>query len=197
MRKIYIIIICLSLIILQVYGQTDNSNDKKKIFIIKTNILLPALGIISPPNTIGLSFEYSILNRNSINLTGYHAWYNGDNSKYNTTQLMPEYRLYFNKKNILKGFFTGTYLKYTTYRDKHYNNTINKELNLDYIEHFLGLGGLFGYRISKKRLLIEILFGLGAGKNINTNIYKNDVWFQENNDLKIDGRLAVNIGLII
>jgi hypothetical protein len=174
-------------------GQTDTTDRK---FVIKADLLLPAISLLNPSKgmILGLSSEY-FLKRNSINLSGYYYWNNVDYIKSKTIQIIPSYRFYLGH-NLNKGFFTGGYLKYSNHEYKDYATPlINvQELSLDYAEKSMSFGGLAGFHVTKFRFKFELLIGLGLGKVLNTKIFKNEVGYFENQNMKLDGILSLNIG---
>src|SRR5258708_4365796 len=93
----------------------DTLNIERKGFAVKIDLIGIASLAIFPYHYLSLTAEKPFKKNQSFQISYLKVWYNGDYRKYNTTQFIPEYKYYFNKNEIVRGFFAGLYAKYTKY----------------------------------------------------------------------------------
>jgi len=178
----------------------DTINPKFPNIVIKTDVLMPTIGILNkPPYMLSLTAEKLFNNKHSIQITGIYAWVNKESRKYTTTQVIPEYKFYLLSKSQYNKFYTGIYLKITKYHDTHITNNHIGPLSWDnktrYIDYTCGFGGIIGYQIYyKKRIALDFLVGIGGRKYIKRNIIEGTIENPDYKKIDLDGRLAINMG---
>lgn len=177
----------------------QDSLNKKKI-IIKTDIALPIIGVITSDFNAGsLTLELGFKRRHSIQLTGSFFNQNNNYSNNKTIQMIPAYKFFLIKNRPYSGFYTGLYLKGAQHNFTHIINSEHPSQNyyLQYKQTIFGGGIIFGYQnYICKRIVIDALIGFGARQVLNTKIIKVEntgIDFGPINTYR-DAILALNIG---
>lgn len=176
------------------FSQTD-STERKNLFIIKTDVLLPSIGIITKYHTYSLTFEYGFKTRHSFQITGLNSIYNNPilSETTKTYFIAEEYKYFLKNEKSYSGFFLGGFM------NQNYSYYLREGAQNFAVEYeFFGIGGgpIFGYqKYFKKRISIDFIFGIGAGyvlkKNIIQQVGVSDILILSTYP---DFRLAVNIG---
>jgi len=164
---------------------------------IKTDIFLPLIGIATNYKIGSLTIEFSINRRHSLQLTGLISSYTSKEKQNNSRQIFPAYKFYLSKKKIQQGFYSGIYIKGSRLieiidnRHDYYNPTY-----LEFRTKSISGGPIIGYQnYFKKRIVFEILVGIGASKVIHREIIKSgDIGLGLIKESHSDGILALNIG---
>lgn len=163
---------------------------------VKTDILATAFSkLIFGAQSYSLSVEKLIGKKQSFQLSGYYSFYNNnpdDQTNYRAFQIIPEYRLYLNKKNWHKGMYCGIY---SGLIDQH---EFIPNGNYDLKFRFIELGAQSGYQTYLfKHFVIDFLLGFGAKKTISPkNISPDGHIYSNQRAYYLDGRLYLNIGYI-
>lgn len=198
MNTIKLIILSAFCIVPCSFKAQESPYNQKIGAVIKTDILTAALAIpISQSQSYSLSIETFIKNKQSLQVSGYYTFFDynrySPNSKFRSFQIIPEYKLYLNKKKEHKGIYSGIYSGYVTMHE------LFPIDNSEHIQRFIKLGLSTGYQMYfSKHFVIDCLLGLGMNRNF-YNKKNNDIeQFNVNVDQKIyiDGRCSINIGYV-
>ncbi len=176
-------------------AQQDTTKGKM-IFIIKTDILLPPLAILSNLSNLNnkynsyigsLTFETGFTKRHSIQLTGLLL----TNPNQYDLLIIPEYKYFLSNKNPYSGFYCGAFLNYIQLKDSRENGS-PRYLFVEK-DYGIGEGAIVGYqRYFFKRLVIDFLIGIGEDQIIHRSRNYYDPYNGGNNF--IAWRAALNIG---
>lgn len=172
----------------------DSSSQKKALFI-KTDLLLPLVGI--DPDFSGGSFtvELGVKRRHSFQLTGLIANNQMDGTQHKSIQIIPAYKFFWSKKGY-RGFYTGLYLKGGQYQTIIDQTHTPENYYIEYSENVISEGLMMGYQnYIFKRIVIDVLFGMGTSQLLNRTMIASenivDVHLKEDHT---DGIMAINIG---
>lgn len=196
---ISLFIILLTIISLKVYSQTDTT--KKCVYIIKTDLFLPIIGIFNDIHCATMTIETGFRHRNSVQLTAMyadHEYNTYDNPAYvyyneKSIVIIPEYKYYFGRKKSFAGLYIGGFLSFTNLR----HSDESEMFPLDYTANNLGSGVIIGYQNYFRHFVFDFLLGAGYMKNYYLNITKSGIGLV--NDLVETNsgfiyRIAVNVG---
>lgn len=175
----------------------NDSTKCKKLLCLKTDLAAPIIAFANNRVGYGLSAEFGFSKRHSVQLSYNFNKLNETFNKQTTNQLLLDYKLYLQPKKTYTGFYTGLYLKHTNYHVTLIDNAFNYQNSyLEYATKSLGGGLNFGYQnYVFKKIVIDVILGLGARSVYQTNIIKQDnIYYNPTNNTFLDGRFAVNIG---
>lgn len=153
------------------FTQTD-SIEKKNLFVIKTDILLPSILLIQHNKLFALTFEFGFKTRHSIQLTGLHGIVKNDGSynKYYKQYLIQDYKFFLKKEKSYTGFYVGAYCDQIF---EHVISDNDPNYQIEYKTTSIGGGALIGYQnYFRKRISFDFLFGFGKSYVIDKQIIR-------------------------
>lgn len=177
------------------FSQTD-STEKKNLFILKTDVLIPGINLLMGNQVLDLSIEFGFHKRYSVQLTGINmnirngGIYNKAYSNY----LIQDYKYFLKNEKTYSGFYTGAYC------DQIFVHAIadtHPVYHIDYKTITIGGGPIIGYQtyFSKQKFSFDFIFGLGRSYVVKREFIR----LEGTDDVLIppsdfDLRLAVNFG---
>jgi hypothetical protein len=202
MKKTLIIILALISNHATSHTQTNTTslNHNQPFFAFKIDLVGPAMSISSGLNSFGLALEYFVSNNFSLQINGNYAFSRANERVQDDLQIIPEAKFILTDKSKNRYLYTGAYFKYNNYRDKHYGSIISPnqyDLRLDYRNQGIGLGPTLGYQVIFNHLSIEARVGIGVYKNLETDIYYNEIQYHEPKSPSIDAVFAIFLGWVI
>ena len=177
----------------QIVAQDTVKN--KAHLIIKTDIAMPVIGLAT--NYIAGSVTFEIYKgRHSFQVTGFASEIKRDGYRHNSVQIIPAYKFFLSKKKPAAGFYIGIYVKETEYYFTANKKYTAESYYLRYKRSSIGVGALFGYQnYIKKRLVFDVLIGIGARQVFDTKILQSEnIYVEKMKTTFADGILALNIG---
>ena len=197
-----------------VYSFGQNSNDSlksNKAFIVKTDLVRPALGYLQKNNDYSASIEIGFRKRHSLQMRGILLTPVINNNigftiPNNSFQVIPEYKFFFNTKKGYDGFYIGLYSKYASNIVGSMASDMIGDMFMCYYNQIsLGGGGIIGYQnYIGKHFLIDFMVGLGARRLIKTTFINEIVPLEQIGFINgyqnpfaptsFDGMVSINIG---
>ena len=174
---ITIFIILLTINSSGIYSQTDTA--KKQIYIIKTDLLTPIVGLFVGGKCAILTLETGFKKRHTFQLTTGYARqtmkfaqdnFTGTYSNFWTIVINPEYKYFISKKRNYTGLYIGGSLFWRNSEDQEVNYynwpMIQDEISLDYIENDIAVGPIIGYQNYFKHFVYDFMVGTVYCKSI-------------------------------
>lgn len=151
------------------FSQTD-STEKKNLFVIKTDILLPSIWLILGNKIYSLSSEFGFNNRHSFQLTGLKGIREDDGyDLIRSSYLIEDYKYFLKREKQFAGFYTGVY------SDQIWEYAFDSDNNIliEYKTLSVGGGPIFGYQnYFRKRITFDFIFGFGRSYIIDKKIIR-------------------------
>jgi len=164
--------------------------------IIKTDIFMPIYSLATNYKAGSLTVEFGVKRRHSLQITGLVSNLIGTTQQYKSTQIIPAYKYFLSNKKPYTGFYTGLYIKGDQLTSISDYRQFSEPSYLEYKTTSMGGGLLFGYQnYIKKRIVVDILLGIGARQILNREIVKiENITFDVNKKTYLDALFALNIG---
>ena len=177
--------------------------DLEKAWIVKTDILSPAVGLINGGTYYSFTIEKNLRGRNSLQLSySYGSFTNSSEGDWDFQRdrgfvIVPQYKVFFRARQ--KGWFSGGYMSYGQEDYQIYLKSRGpaNSYEMDFTQHYMSLGGLLGYQnYLWKRLCYEFAGGAGYRQILRTDVKKsvNVIRSQYLWRNGLDAMLMVNVG---
>ncbi|PKP22520.1 MAG: hypothetical protein CVU05_03445 [Bacteroidetes bacterium HGW-Bacteroidetes-21] len=191
--KYYFLILTLLFTNIFSFSQSD-STDRKTMFVLKTDIVIPFIALIEKGRIASLTLEYGFNNHFSVQLTGLYS-----KSSTNTYQkilekyIIEDFKFFTQKsKSPFSGFYIGVYSDQIF--DYAYGNPTPSEF-IEYKTTQLSIGPVVGYQNHfHKKLVFDFIFGIGRSFEIDRKIIRDEGVNLVIIPFPIDIRLAFNFG---
>lgn len=185
MKKLISILI-ITFLFHSVYSFSLQDSSRKLSFVLKTDILEPALALLSNANKYSLTIETCFLKRHSFQLSGTYfsqlfekeipSLNHKSSMDANSFQLIPEYKFFIFKKKKYSGLFAGVFCSYLKEHEIHESTNVGGNPAYTYLDlkkTYSIIGPIIGYQnYFKKHFAFEFLVGMGYMKMLNFQVLK-------------------------
>lgn len=149
-------------------ASTGDTARRATPFVVKTDLLAPALVFIDRSFGASFSFEKFLSRNKSVQLSAIVARLSTNDRYIDALQLIPSVRWYILQRGPRSAYFTGAYIRYSIIREStHEAGTPPKEAPF-HPYHRLAAGITWGHEQRFFRwLVVDYGFGFGAGYVLN------------------------------